>query len=231
MIASFSVAAVAGIIVLFGDVESEPALRVLSSTAVIGLLSVAVLCGVVLMGRAGQSFGIVTVGVAVLSLGWFLLLIWGDIDWSAPVFEVSMTASILTASLSVASLLITRAEHRLRYIRFGLGVTLALMGIGVVLLLVLIWNGWTDDLTVVVRAAGIVWILAALGAVVVPVLSLVVPSTRSAMQRAGADEAATDAEQRLSSEAVRHIEAAARQAGLSPDELIFRVLPAEHPDR
>ncbi|MGO1182976.1 MAG: hypothetical protein ACTHZ5_00495 [Micrococcaceae bacterium] len=219
IIASFSIAAIAGIIVLFGDVNSDPAYQVLASTALIGVLSVAVFCGVVLVGKRWQTFGWVTVTVALLTLLWCLRLVWGEPSWDEPTVEVTATACTLTAALSVSSLLLLLAEHRIRAVRIGLFVTLALIGVGVVMILLPVWGLQLDDFDWYIRAAGVIWILAALGIVVLPVLSIALKNT----QALPADAAVT----RLSPASVHHIETVAQRAGISPDELITRVLPSD----
>lgn len=218
IIASFSIAAIAGIIVLFGDVNSDPAYQVLASTALIGVFSVAVFCGVVLVGQRWQTFGWVTVTVALLTLLWCLRLVWGEPSWDEPTVEVTATACTLTAALAVSSLLLLLAEHRIRAVRIGLFVTLALIGVGVVMILLPIWGLALDDFDWYLRSAGVIWILAALGIVVLPVLSIALKNT----QTAPAEAAPT----RLSPAAVHHIEAVAQREGISPDELIARVLPS-----
>lgn len=219
IVASFSIAAVAGIIVLFGDVNSEPAYQVLASTAFIGVFSVAVFCGVVLVGKRWQTFGWVTVTVAILTLLWCLRLVWGEPSWDEPTVEVTVTACTLSAALSVSSLLLLLAEHRIRAVRLGLFVTLALIGVGVVMVLMPIWGLELDDFDWYIRAGGVIWILAALGIVVLPVLSIALKNT----QTLPADAAVA----RLSPASVHHIEAVAQRAGITPDELIAHVLPSD----
>lgn len=219
IIASFSIAALAGIMVLFGDVNSGPAYQVLASTALIGVFSIAVFCGVVLVGQRWQTFGWVTVAVAILTLFWCLWLVWGDPSWNDPTVEVTATACTLTAALAVSSLLLLLAAHRIRALRIGLFVTLALIAVGVVMILLPIWGLEMDDFDWYLRAAGVIWILAALGIVVLPVLSIALKNTQSAPAEA--------APTRLSPAAVHHIEAVAQRKGVSPDELIARVLPSD----
>lgn len=219
IIASFSCAAIAGIMVLFGDVNSEPAYQVLASTALIGVFSIAVFCGVVLAGKRWQPFGWVTVTVAILTLIWCLRLVWGEPSWDEPTVEVTATACVVTAALSVASLLLLLAEHRIRAVRTGLFATLGLIGVGVVMVLMPVWGLELDDFDWYLRTAGVIWILAALGIVVLPVLSFALKNA----QPLPADAAGP----RLSPAAVHHIETVARREGISPDQLIARVLPSD----
>ncbi|WP_153002169.1 hypothetical protein [Leucobacter chromiiresistens] len=215
IIASFSIAASAGVIVLFGGVDTILALQVLASTALIGTCSVAVFCGAVLIGKRWQALGWVAVASAILTLGWCLRLVWGHVGWDEPVFEVTTTACTITGALSICSLLLLLVEHDIRAVRIGLCVTLGLIGIGVWMTMLPIWKVPTSD--GYYRAMGIVWILAALGIVVLPILTLALRNGPRATSNA------TDA--RLSPASVRRIVTAARDSGISPDELVARAFP------
>ena len=217
IIASFSIAAIAGIIVLFVDINTDPAYQVLASTALTGAFSVAVFCGAVLIGKRWQAFGWVAVTVATLTLGWCFRLVWGDPSLDEPTFEVTATACTITAALSASSLLLLLAEHRVRAVRVGLFITLALIGVGVVMILLPTWHLQPNDFDSYFRIMGIVWILAALGVVVLPVLSLALRNTRPASSEATNTP--------LSPASIRHVETVAHNAGISPDELIARMLP------
>lgn len=181
IIASFGIAAVLGIVVLLGVEIGDTAARVLATTATIGAFSVTVLCGAALLGRPAQVVGVATVAVSILTAGYSVWLIWDDgvYLWDGDaVLKLLLTGISATAALSLASLLLLLSRRRRPVVRIGLGVTLALMALVLVLTLYLIWATNVDD-NVFPRVYGIVAILAALGAVVVPVLSLLLPdSTR-----------------------------------------------------
>jgi hypothetical protein len=76
IVVAFSSAAAGGIIVLLVDIGSETTFQVVSTTALTGASSVAAFCGATLLGRRGQWFGAVTIGLAAITLAlslWFPL--------------------------------------------------------------------------------------------------------------------------------------------------------------
>ena len=179
IIASFGLAAVLGIVVLLGVEIGDTAARVLATTATIGAFSVTVLCGAALLGRPAQLVGVATVAVSILTAGYSVWLIWDDgvYLWDGDaVLKLLLTGISATAALSLASLLLLLRRRRRHAVRIGLGATLALMALVLGLTLYLIWATNVDD-NVFPRVYGIVAILAALGAVVVPVLSLLLPDS------------------------------------------------------
>ena len=239
IIASFGIAALAGIAVLLGGMRSDAAGQVLATTSLTGVLSVAVLCGAALLGKRAQAFGWVAIAVSLVMLGRSLWLIWGDPDWSDHSFRLTLTMAILTAACAVASLLLLLVEHERRAVRVSLFATLALMALGVLLSLALVWEvgreysspGHDAFYERLWQTAGIVWILAALGIVVVPVVSLLLrDSTASAATAAQAANAALapasapGAAPQLSAESRRRLADAAQAAGITPDELVDRLL-------
>lgn len=261
MIISFGVAAVGGIVVLLGDIWSETAGQVLGTTALTGIISVAVFCGATLISRPGQWFGIVTIVVAVCTLALLLATIWAEslfevIDWNW-----IATTCLLTACAAVSSLILLLVRHESWTVRIALALTLGLMALSAVLTLVLIWMEDAFEVDWLYRLAGIVWILTALGVVVVPVSSMLLkrspartvsapqtssPSVSGAETVSGAEpvpgaEAASGAgpatspaqavESALSSTSLKRIDSAARAAGVTPDELIDRLLNLGRPER
>lgn len=220
IIVSFSAAALAGITVLFGDVDTGPVFEVLLSTALIGTFGVAVLCGATLLARAWQAFGWVTIVVAVASLGWCLMLVWGRSDWGDLTWRLTATASMVTAALAIASLLLLLAGHRAAIVRVALFATLGLIAVGVVLTLLPVWDVEFANFDTYLRALGVVWILAALGTVVLPTVSLILRRAQPAPPARPAVGGLS-----LSITSVERINAAAAAAGMSPDEFLDSILP------
>ncbi len=120
-----------------------------------------------------------------------------------------MAASV---GFSFASLLLLLADRRRTAIRVGLIVTLALFAIVFVMV---IFPVWTDEYggEYYSRVLGIVSILAALGAIVLPVMSLLL---RERQDRGDGEEG--DAS--LSPASLELLRAEAARRGVTPDELV-----------
>ncbi|WP_166974501.1 hypothetical protein [Brevibacterium atlanticum] len=210
IVVAFSVAAIGGIIVMLGDIDSEATFQVIGTTSATGACSVAAFCGAALIGRRAQWFGSVTILLALVTLVVSLLFIWGDpYGWDDPIGSTGMTIVdvlyqtllsivLVTAVASVASLILLLVP-RSWVVRIGLPITLCFLALGTCLVLVTIWmeGAWQHDW--LTRLNGIVWILAALGVVVVPLTSLLLkagskPEAASAAAAASADTAAAPAE-------------------------------------
>lgn len=158
IIVSFSIAALGGIVVLLSGSWSETAGNVLATTALTGIFSVAVLCGIALAARAAQWFGWLTfvsraatwfgwltVVVSIVTLALLLMQLWGDYRWSDILFELDVTLCVITAALAVSSLLLLLVSHHRQSVRAFLYVTLGLIAIGVILSLVPVWNTDVED--------------------------------------------------------------------------------------
>jgi hypothetical protein len=191
IVASFGLAALGGIIVLLGGSLGETAGKVLLTTATVGGFSVAVLCCAALLGRRLRVFGLTGVIVSLLTLAWSLLLIWGSsfIDFGDPTYKILWTGLALTAAFSLASLLLLLADRQRVAVRVGLWVTLGLFAVVLALTVYVIWAREIDS-EVLPRVLGIAGILAALGAVVVPVLSLLLRDPGAPGAEASADASA-----------------------------------------
>lgn len=228
IIVSFGVAALGGIAVLLSGAWSETAAKVLGTTALTGLFSVAVLCGATLIGKRAQWFGAATVLVAAVTLARLLWLLWADPAWSDFSTQFTATLCAVTGASAVASLFLLLVTHNRRFVRTLLAVTLILFSLA---LLLTLWPVWADELSdpeVYWRATGVIWILAALGIIVLPIISLVLRADTGSNQRAARDETrqpVTGPASSLSPDSVARIEAAAREHQLTPDELVRRLLP------
>lgn len=217
IVASFGVAAVLGIAVLLAGELGETANRVLVTTVTIGAFSVAVLCGATLLGRPPQAVGIAGVVVSILTAGYFTALIWNGSsmrDWGDGL-RLQLTGVAATAALSLASLLLLLGGRRRPFVRVGLLVTLGLIALLLALTVYLVWSDESGD--AFMRLYGIVAILTALGAIVVPVSSLLLPDT-SRPHASGVDPVLA-----------ARLTAAAERRGITMAELVAPVLAADEP--
>lgn len=241
IVVAFSVAAIGGIIVMLGDIESEPTFQVTATTAVTGACSVAAFCGATLIGRRAQWFGSATILLAFITLLLSILFVWGDpYMWDDPVpgstgqtigdilYQVLASIVLVTAVASVSSLILLLVP-RSRVVRIGLPITLCLIALGTSLILVTIWVESAWELEWLTRLNGIVWILAALGVVVVPLTSLLLKAgTKPAEASSGSTQhGSTQPPPTLSPAMLERVDAAARAEGITADELINRLLTAE----
>jgi drug/metabolite transporter (DMT)-like permease len=211
---AFSLAAIGGIIVLLGGTLGETGSRVLTTTSVVGAFSVAVLCCAVLLGRPLQPFGVLGVAVSVIAGIFVVWTVWFQDSFADAwdtVNRIIGTASVLAAAFALASLLLLLADRRRPPVRIGLIVTLVLLTVGAAMFVFAFWNGdvWSSD--VFSRALGVVSILVALGAIVVPVMALLTPDARP-----GA----------LSHAAASRLESEAHRRGITPDALVAELLAA-----
>jgi len=214
IIVAFALAAIGGIVVLLGGELGETALRVIGTTAVVGGFSVAVLCCAALLGRRLEAIGIVGVAVSVIAAAFVIWTIWYNGEFGTlweVLGKVTGTAVALSAALALASLLLLLADRRRAAVRAGLMITLALFAVVAVLIIYLIWASDTVDGQIYPRVLGITAILAALGAVVVPVMSLLMPDVRPGV---------------LSHVAVTRLEGEAIRRGMTPDDLVDALLAA-----
>lgn len=214
IVVAFTLAAVGGIIVLLGGELGETALRVVGTTAVVGAFSIAVLCCAALLGRRLQSVGLIGVVVSVIAAFLVVWTVWytGEYGtWWDAVTRITATAITLSAAFALGSLLLLLADRRRAAVRIGLVVTLALFALVAALIVFLVWASDLVDDQLFPRVLGIAAILAALGAVVVPVMSLLMPDERA---------------HSLSHTAVNRLEDEAKRRGTTPDALVDALLAA-----
>ena len=215
VIVSFSLAALMGIIALlsggeFGETEG----RVLLTTVIVGVESVAMLC---YLAMAGHRLAVVGAAGALVSIVAFSLALWltwggdsvveGDGLWKA--FGVALT---LAASIAQASLLLALAGRH--HIGLGLVGTLVAITVAAAMIVYAILRG--GDLNDAYwRVFGVVAILDVLGTVVL---------TAVGAFRRRPDE---DLEPRLLTTAVEsRLLEAAKERGTSPSQLISDALDA-----
>ena len=212
VIVSFSLAALLGILALLGGGSfGETECRVLLTTVIVGVESVAALC---YLGLAGQRLapiaaagGVVSIAATVLAL-W---LTWGgdDSTWLWQAFGVAAT---LAASLAQASLLLALVGRRTTRASLA-GTLLAIAVVAVMAIIPIVTkSGMSDGYW---RAFGVVAILDVLGTIVLTAIGVF---------RRRADEGT---EPRLLTPAVEsRLIDAAQQRGTSPSQLVSDALDA-----
>lgn len=224
IVASFGLAAISGILVLLGGDLGETAARVIGTTALVGVFSVAVLCCLSLVGRRLQSFGFVGAAVSVLTLVLCLMVVWDEgTRFGDAFYQWLWTGVAATSAFALASLLLLLADRHRAAVRIGLAITLALFAVVLLLVWYLIWWSDTVDNEIYPRMLGITAILAALGGVVVPVLSLLLrdePGTQRAV------DAAAHPFAQISPALAGRLAAEADRRGVSVDELLGSLLDA-----
>lgn len=211
VIGSFSLAALLGIIALlgggsFGETEG----KILLTTVIVGVESVAVLCYLSLAGRSTAWVGIAGGVVSVVPFILALLLTWEAVDGNESWGQAFGVGVTLAASIAQVCLLLALVgRHR---IGPALIATLAAIAVVAVMISIAIFNG--DDLgDTYWRAFGVVAILDVLGTVV---LSALAAFGRGRPDRGEPDLLTPAIESRI-------IDAAA-QRGLTPSELITQAL-------
>jgi hypothetical protein len=210
VIGSFSVAALLGIIALIGGGElGETEGKVLLTTVIVGVESIAVLCYLAVSGRPTAVVGLVGAVVSLLPFGIALALTWGGYDGDAPVWDVFGVSVTMAATLAHACLLLALDRGHLRLLLAG---TLVAMAVVAAMICNAILNGaGLDDLYW--RTFGVVAILDVLGTVVFAALGIF------------RHRAKADAEPDLMTPALEsRVIDAARTRGVSPAELISDAL-------
>jgi hypothetical protein len=180
IVASFSLAAIVGIVALLSGDFGETQGRILLTTVLLGATSITALCHLAIADRAMRVVGVVGLAASSVALITGLLLIWRD--WDGPGlddwFTVFGTAGVIAVSFAHANLLLLLAGRRRRVIRLGLAVTLVMIAaVAVMLILPIVSQGdipGPRDGESYWRLFGVLGILDVLGTVVVPVLAIFV---------------------------------------------------------
>ena len=214
VIVSFSIAALLGIIALlsggdFGETEG----RVLLTTVIVGVESVALLCYLAAVGKPFVGVAYVGAPVSLLAAGIALYLTWGGNDGGEDDFfdllEAFGVLVTIAASLAQACLLLAlTARHRMTAVLMG---TLAAITVVAVMVIVQITGGSSDN-DGFWRILGVAGILDVLGTVVL---------TATAAFRRGAPETPG-----LSAQSQQRLAAAALAKGTSQDQLLNDALDA-----
>jgi len=210
VIGSFSIAALLGIIALLGGGElGETEGKVLLTTVIVGVESIAVLCYLAVSGRPTAIVGWVGALASLVPFGIALALTWGGYDGDTPVWDVFGVSLTIAATLAHACLLLALDRGRLRLL---LAATLVAMAIVAAMISNAIVNGEDlDDLYW--RTFGVVAILDVLGTVVFAALGIF------------SRRAKADGEPDLMTPALEsRVLDAARSRGVSPAQLITDAL-------
>lgn len=225
IILSFGIAALGGIVVLLGGDLGDPAWKVLATTASVGVFSIAVLCCTALVGRRVQLFGLIGAAISILTLVLLLIQIWREFSFDAEwLWKALFTGVAATVAFSLASLLLLLVDRRRGSVRWGLWITLGLFAAVLLMVWYAIW--WSDTIAgdAYPRTLGVLAILAALGAVVVPVMSLLLPDQRPAAAPSADTEPTQPPTGGISIELADRLRVEASRRGITVDELVAPVL-------
>lgn len=223
-IGSFSLAALMGIIALLGAGEfGEFEGRVLFTTLLVGIVSIAVLCYLATAGRRSQPVGVAGGVVVLVPLVSALLLIWGADLLDGPgegLLRTFGVGAIVAATLAQASLLLALGDAARASVRRLLAATLALATLLAVLGSLLVLGLAPDDLYY--RVLGVVAILDVLGTVVVAALVKFGPSGTSGATAGPATGPAAA----LPAQLRERVDAYATAHDLGSDEVVVRAVQA-----
>ncbi|WP_405064871.1 ribbon-helix-helix domain-containing protein [Kribbella sp. NBC_01510] len=212
-IGSFSLAALLGIIALLrGGEFGQTQFRVLLTTLLVGVVSIAVLCYLATAGRPSQPVGVAGGVIVLVPLVTALLMIWGDVE-HGPSEGIRKTFGIGTAvaaTLAQASLLLTLGERARPGVRRILDGTLALAAVLAAMTSALIAGFTPAEGGYYHRILGVVAILDVLGTVVVAAL----------MKFGSGDLERARADVRLPKDLAESVAELATKSGQSSDEVV-----------
>ena len=172
-IVAFSIAALLGVVALLGGSFGDTEYRIVLTTVLVGVASIAMLCYLATAGTAYQGVGVTGGLVLLVPLVTGLLLIWdgsGAGEGTSKAFGIGVIAA---ATLAQACLLVVLADGEAAGIRLLLGLTLLVAGLLGLLLCALVLGATIGE--VEIRIMGVLGILDVLGTVVVAALSKVGP--------------------------------------------------------
>lgn len=211
VIGSFGVAALLGVIALigggsFGETEG----RILRTTVIVGLESIAVLCYLTVAGRSSAWLGVLGGAVSLVPFGLALVLTWSDGDLGENVWRAFGVSITFAATLAQACLLIGLTHRR----RLLLVVTLAMASIVAGMIIGPILDiGGIDDLYW--RVFGVIAIFDALGTVVLVALRVF---------DSGPEQSAATRRSDLSAAVESRLNHAAAARDTTPTDLLNRML-------
>ncbi|QAY73123.1 hypothetical protein ET445_06950 [Agromyces protaetiae] len=176
LVASVSIAAIVGIVVLLSGAYGQTQGQVLLTTLLVAAASAIALCHLAVAGRPVRLVGFVGLAVTAVAVGIGLFGIWGSNFDGYDVFLWFGMASIAAASLAHANLLLLLAGRRHPAVRILLGVTLAaIAGVAVLLIANLATKGEFPGVelsNVYWRTVGVLAIVDAVGTIVLPIVAL-----------------------------------------------------------
>lgn len=215
IIASFSIAAAFGILMLMGVGSGETAFRVMASTAVVGAASLGVLCGTLVLEKRIAWLGWIAMASSAVAGALALWQIWGDrnFDWS---FKVTMSVAVCALACALSCLLLQFYRSQEQALIVSLWCSIAAIGVTTLLLLLAIWR---DPEEWVARMNGIFAILAALGIIVTLVLATALKSRPHPAEPAQGQVA-------LSPAVLARLDAAAKRHSMTIEQFLAPVLDA-----
>lgn len=217
VIGSFSLAALLGIVALLGGGDfGETEGRILLTTIIVGVESVAVLCYLSVSGSRWSAVGAVGAAGSLVAFGlalwmtWSEMLVDGDGPWKAFGIAVTLAASFAQASLLLALCGRTRVNP-------GLAATLIAVAIVAVMIVIAIvdGSGLSDGYW---RVFGVIAILDVLGTVIL--------TATGAFGRIRGEADQPSAGVRLSPGTQARLAAAAQERGVSASALLDEALDA-----
>lgn len=219
IVASLSLTAIIGIVILLGGGSDDLQSKILATSALVAAFSALALCHLAIVGRPVRVVGFVGLAVGAVALVLGLVQVWSSWDFSAELFRWFVITAIGATSLAHANLLLLLAARRHPFVRLALAVTLvAIAAVAVLLILPIATDGDIpgDASEVYWRWFGVTAIIDALGTILTPILALFLRDSRPAL----AGSAPTDAalEQRIATLAAKH--------GLDRDALLTEALDA-----
>jgi F0F1-type ATP synthase assembly protein I len=212
-IGSFSLAALLGIIALLrGGEFGQTQFRVLLTTLLVGVVSIAVLCYLATAGRPSQPVGVAGGVIVLVPLVTALLMIWGDVEHgpSEGVLKTFGIGTVVAATLAQASLLLTLGERGRPGVRRILVGTLALAAVLAGMASALIAGFTPAEGGYYYRILGVMAILDVLGTVVVAAL----------MKLGSGDLERARVDVRLPKDLAESVAELATKSGLSCDEVV-----------
>lgn len=210
VVSSFSIAALMGIVALlgggsFGDTEA----KILLTTVIVGVESIAILCYLAVAGGRSAIVGILGGLVSLVPFGIALALTWGGYDGAEALWEVFGVSVTVAASTAQACLLLAMRGRRLGWLLSSTLVTIAIVAAMISLAIV---DG-ADLGDGFWRAFGVVAILDVLGTVII-----------AAMKAFGRDKQPEGEPALLTTAVESRIATAAQERGMSPTALITEAL-------
>ncbi|WP_298039998.1 hypothetical protein [uncultured Microbacterium sp.] len=175
-IVSLSAAALLGIAMILTGDWADISWRVMSTTAVVGAFSILVLADLAIVDREVGGIGWTGAGVATVAAVLSVIAIWIDTGIPSWMLRIILVTAIVGVATAVASLLLLLARRRHSAVRVLLPIELVLIGIST---LMLVLPAATDGDIPGYPADGywrlfaVIMILAVLGAVVLPVVGLI----------------------------------------------------------
>lgn len=237
-IAAFAISAIIGIYALLAGDMNESVGRILGTTAVVGLVSVSILCHLAIVGRAIRVIGFVGIAASLVAFVTAMVMIWvnWNENWDAQGHwgKALMLSALLAGFLAQANLLLLLSSRRNQVIRITLLVTFVMIAavyLSVALLTLTdgrIAEGWNEGYG---RMVGVFAILDALGTVLSPVLGLVLKTKEPLVAGVAPAGIVGDATAggvsftvTVSAEAAARLEAAAGKAQVSVEKLASNIL-------